>query len=213
LRFLPQWGCFFCSTTLINTNARGQTCPDASWPPGSTCDGTAWNGPSAGGPIKIPGTSCYVDYTYCWRECFDYTNSGTTTYFQYILESITPVPGSPCSTTPPDQMILGLLNQLEANGAWFPDFPPCSSGTYTSIDQFSMDCWEEVPPLDGNLTYVNCGSYGDYCETLCTYCLNPDGSVSSSCATIAHYDDGGCAPLPVPDVWVPGTCYDIAPCP
>ncbi len=186
-------------------------CPANTWsPPTISCD--PWTGPGSAGPVTLPG-GCQVTYTYCSRTCYIDLTGWPPSYTSIAIASISPVPGCvACDGLTPDQMIKLLLQKLEtigSGGIGLGGPPPCTDG-FTYVVTYANDCWEEQVN-NGDTSYVACGDANDYCEMDCKYCKNPDGSWSTTCTSTSH-DDGTCNPLPTPDVWVVGTCYDVVPC-
>lgn len=181
-------------------------CPDSLWP----SPGPDYAGPITVGPVELPGTTCYVTYTYCWRPF----NIGDSEGIDYVLETVTPVPGcAGCAGLAPDSIIKltlqsfefiqqpGLLERI--------NIPPCSEGPCTGewVNTYAMACYEETTDQNGDTTYVPCGP-GSFCTTTCKYCSNNGTVVQCSCSSTGNYE-GGCGSLPIPDYWRFGQCYNI----
>ena len=206
-----------CGMFLLHSNARAQ-CPAASWPTGDQCAGNPWNGPAQGGPVTLWLGSCQVTYTYCWRQCDQDLPGWPVTYYEYVLESVTPVPGcTACDNITPDSMIRALVHVLQTTGDnGGPPPPYCGNDTTLYTVAYAMDCWEDVPyQFNGQWynSYIACGDPNDYCVTKCEICQQGYNGpyVYSNCSSTS-YDDGTCNPLPSPDLWVPNVCYDIQVC-
>jgi len=195
---------------LVTVPEVSNGCPLDTWP----FSGSGYSSWQLVGPITItlPGTMCQVTITYCERSC---TTCPRPRPFAWVIESITPVPGSGCDGMPPDQLIVLVTQYMDVlkNDPLFTP-PPCSDGTTQTVVEYAMDCWQDIPYVQNGQTYhayFPCGNDKDYCTITCQYCTDSNGQLVQTCSSTSS-DDGTCTPLPLPDKWQPNTCYDIQVC-
>jgi hypothetical protein len=193
---------------LLLPEVSSAQCPPDNWP--TPPNVTGWRGRFTSLPILLPGTTCYVTYTYCSRTWWDGGLQSFVT--QIVVETITPIPSPGCADLTPDQMIKLLYLQLNpiGGGAAFGPPTPCTHG-FEYVTTYANDCWDKQLDANGDPYYIPCDNPNNYCQTTCQYCQNSDGTWNSTC-TSTSIGTAGCATLPSPDVWVVGACYDIVPC-